>query len=72
MKKRLEEMFYLFAYGVNDLSLLAVLIIFETINVLMTVDASCRLLVCSFLVPRREVCFGELFDSLSCVVLDIF
>ena len=40
MKKRLEEMFYLFAYGVNDLSLLAVLIIFETINVLMTVDAS--------------------------------
>ena len=32
--------FYLFAYGANDLSHLIVLIIFETINVLMTVDAS--------------------------------
>ena len=45
MKKRLEDIFYLFAYGVNDLSHLVVLIIFETINVLMTVDASCRLLL---------------------------
>ena len=45
MKKRLEDIFYLFAYGVNDLSHLVVLIIFETINVLMIVDASCRLLL---------------------------
>ena len=37
--------FYLFVHGVNDLSHLVVLIIFETINVLMTVDASCRLLL---------------------------
>ena len=37
LKKRLEDMFYLFAYEVNDLSHLVVLIIFETINVLMTV-----------------------------------
>ena len=44
MKKRLEDVFYLLAYGVNDFSHLIVLIIFETINVLMTVDASCRLL----------------------------
>ena len=43
--KSVEEIFYLFAYGVNDLSHLVVLIIFETINVLMTVDASCRLLL---------------------------
>ena len=42
-KERLEDIFHLFAYGVNDLSHLVVLIIFETINVLMTVDASCRL-----------------------------
>ena len=40
MKNRLEEIFNLFANGVNDLSHLVVLIIFETINVLMTVDAS--------------------------------
>ena len=45
LKKRLEDIFYLFAYGVNDLSQLVVLIIFETINFLMTVDASCRLLL---------------------------
>ena len=45
MKKRLDDIFYLFAYGVNDLSHLVVMIIFETINVLMTVDASCRLLL---------------------------
>ena len=39
----------------------------------MTVDASCRLLlVCSFLVPGRKVCFGELFHGLSCAALDIF
>ena len=41
MKKRLEEIFYLFAYGVNDLSYLVFFITFETINVLRTVDASC-------------------------------
>ena len=45
LKKRFEDIFYLFAYGVNDLSHLVVLIIFETINVLMTVDVSCRLLL---------------------------
>ena len=45
MKKRLEDVFYLLAYGVNDFSHLIVLIIFETINVPMTVDASCRLLL---------------------------
>ena len=45
LKKRLEGIFYLCAYGVNDLSHLVVLITFETINVLMTVDASCRLLL---------------------------
>ena len=33
MKKRLEEIFNLFAYGVNDLSHLVVFIIIETINV---------------------------------------
>ena len=33
MKKRLEDVFNLFAYGINDLSHLVVLIIFETINV---------------------------------------
>ena len=33
MKKRLEDVFNLFAYEINDLSLLVVLIIFETINV---------------------------------------
>ena len=44
-EKRFEDIFYLFAHGVNDLSHLVVLIIFETINVLMTVDASCRLLL---------------------------
>ena len=45
LKKRFEDIFYPFAYGVNDLSHLVVLIIFETINVLMTVDASCCLLL---------------------------
>ena len=45
LKKRFEDIFNLLAYGVNDLSHLVVLIIFETINVLMTVDASCRLLL---------------------------
>ena len=40
MKKRLEDIFYPFAYGVNDLSQLFVLPIFETINVPLTVDAS--------------------------------
>ena len=45
LKKRLEDIFYLFAYRVNDLSHLVVLTIFETINVLMTVDASCGLLL---------------------------
>ena len=37
LKKRLEDVFYLLAYGVNDFSQLIVLIIFETINVLMFV-----------------------------------
>ena len=45
MKKRSEEIFYLFAYGVNDLSHLVVLITFDTIIVLKSVDASCRLLL---------------------------
>ena len=40
MKKRLEDIFYLLVYGVNDLSHLVLLIIFETINVLMSVEAS--------------------------------
>ena len=44
LKKRLEDIFYLFAYGVNDLSQLVVLIIFETIHA-SSVDASCRLLL---------------------------
>ena len=35
MKKRFEDLFYLFAYGVNDLSHLVVLIIFKKINVLL-------------------------------------
>ena len=39
MKKRLEDIFYLLVYGVNDLSHLVLLIIFETINVLMSVEA---------------------------------
>ena len=58
-KKRFEDIFYLFAYGVNDLSHLVVLIIFETINVLMTVVASCRLLLLF------------LSGSSQCAVLDI-
>ena len=45
LKEKLENIFFLFAYGVNDSSHLVVFIIFETINVLMTVDASCRLLL---------------------------
>ena len=45
MNERSQEIFYLFAYGVNDLSHLVVLITFETINVLTIVDASCRLLL---------------------------
>ena len=54
LKKRLWHFFfffffYLFAYGVKDLSHLLVLIIFETINVLMAVDASCPLLLLQFL-----------------------
>ena len=69
MKKRLEDIFYLFAYGVNDLSYLVVLIIFETVNVLMTVDASCRLLL---LFLEGKYALEKLFDSLSCAALDIF
>ena len=38
LKKRLGNFFNLFA---NDFSHLVVVIIFETINVLMTIDASC-------------------------------
>ena len=40
----IEEKIRPLAYGVNDVSHIVVLIIFETIIVLMTVDASCRLL----------------------------
>ena len=70
MKKRLEDIFYLFAYGVNDfLSHLVVFIIFETVNVLMTVDASCRLLL---LFLAGKYALEKLFDSLSCAALDIF
>ena len=47
MKRRLEEIFYLCAYRVIDLSPLVVLMIFETISVLMTIDASCRSFVAS-------------------------
>ena len=65
MKKRLEDIFYLFAYGVNDLSYLVVLIIF----VLMTVDASWRLLL---LFLAGKYALEKLFDSLSCAALDIF
>ena len=75
MKKRLEEIFNLFANGVNDLSYLVVLIIFETINVrtndrrrIMPFVASVS--SCSW--EGIEVCFGELFDSLSSIALDIF
>ena len=45
IEEKIRGNFYLFAYGVNDLS---------------------------HLVPRRKVCFGELFDGLSCAALDIF
>ena len=72
LKKRLEDTFYLFANGINDLSHLVLLIIFETIYVLMTVDATCCLLLCSFLVPCRKVCFREPFNSLLCAAIDIF
>ena len=56
--------FYLFAYGVNDLSLFVVLIKFETINVLMTVDASCRLLLLFLSDSSQETMLGELLNSL--------
>ena len=59
MKKRLEDIFYLFAYGVNDLSHLLVLIIFETINVLMAVDASCRLLLLFLSGSSQESYFSK-------------
>ena len=73
IEEKIRGHFYLFAYGVNDLSNLVVLIIFETINVLMTVDASCRLLLLFLSGPWQEsICFEELFDSLSCAALDIF
>ena len=45
IEEKIRGQFYLFASGVNDLSHLVVLIIFDTINVLITVDASCRLLL---------------------------
>ena len=70
IEEKIRGHFYLFAYGVNDLSHVGT--VFETINVLMTVDASCRLLVYPYLVARRKVCFGELFDSFSCAALDTF
>ena len=59
MKKRLEDIFYLFAYRVNDLSHLLVLIIFETINVLMAVDASCRLLLLFLSGSSQESYFSK-------------
>ena len=45
IEEKIRGHFFLFAYGVNDLSHVVVLIIFEKINVLMTVDASCRFLL---------------------------
>ena len=45
IEEKIRGQFYQFASGVNDLSHLVVLIIFDTINVLITVDASCRLLL---------------------------
>ena len=45
IEEKIREYFLSIAYGVNDLSHLVVLIIFEAINVLMTVNASCRLLL---------------------------
>ena len=62
-------MFYLFAYGVNDLSHLVFLITFETINVLTTVDASC---LSFWFLAGKYALAGELFDSLSCAAIDIF
>ena len=44
-EKSRGNFFYLFAYGDDDLPHLVVLITFETIIVLTTVDASCRLLL---------------------------
>ena len=35
-------------------------------------DAFTKVNESSFLIPRRKVCFWELFDSLSCAALDIF
>ena len=69
LKKRLEGIFYLCAYGVNDLSHLVVLLIFETVNVLMKVDASSRWLLLFLFGSSQE---SMLFDSLSCAALDIF
>ena len=48
MKKRFEDIFYLFAYGVNDLSHLVVLIIFKTINVLLNDSRRIMPFVASF------------------------
>ena len=68
MKRGLGEIFYLFAYGVIDLSHLVVLIIFETINVIMTVDASCRLLL---LFPSGSSQESMLWSTLP-LLIDIF
>ena len=55
LKKRFgENFFYLFAYGVNDLSHLVVLTLFATVNVLMIVDASCHLLLLFLSGSSRE------------------
>ena len=70
MKKRLEDIFiYLPTESMIFLSHLVVLIIFETVNVLITVDASCRLLL---LFLAGKYALEKLFDSLSCAALDIF
>ena len=46
IEEKIRGHFYVYAYGVNDLSHLVVLLIFETINwVLVKVDASSRLLL---------------------------
>ena len=71
MKKRLEDNFYLFAYEVNDLSHLVVLIVFETKNVLMTVDVSCRLLLLFLSGSFQESMLWRTLHSLSCAALDI-
>ena len=70
IEEKIRGNFFLFAYEVNDLSHLVVLIIFEMINVLMTVDTSCHLLFLFLSGSSQESMLGELFDSLSCAALE--